>query len=170
MLYARKTSLRIIPALFLFILICSVGATEIKTNTTNMRSNHTNTLDDGIPMPDWHIDSDGYLVFNITNGFEFDLYNVSYDIKFGGGVFIFKVNSKTDAFTDYHPSGETITVKSNDPIVKPWLIVGRPVYFGTYLLTADITIDGMYYGQSWCNIAGILIFIIVLESGFTPGN
>ena len=167
MLGIRKLSLRIIPALFLFIILCSIGATRTPVNTNNADSNCAVTLDDEIF---WHIDRDGYLIFNITNMYEFDLYNISCDIEFWGGILIFKVNSETDAFVDHHASGETITVKSNDPVIEPWSIVGRPMYFGTYMLTIDITIDGTYYGQAWCSSCGIFRFLFHGPAGFIPGD
>jgi len=83
------------------------------------------------------IDRDGYLIFAVKNYLEHDIYNISFDIEFVGGVPFFKADSETDVFVDHLPSGETIEVKSNDPIIKPKPIIGRPLFLGPYFLTID---------------------------------
>ena len=98
-------------------------------------SNSTTT---GDVIISWgHIDRDGYLIFDVKNWLEYDLYNISFDIEFVGGVPFFRANSETDAFVDHLPSGETVEVKSNDPIIKPKPIIGRPLFLGLYFLTID---------------------------------
>lgn len=100
------------------------------------------------------IDRDGYLIFYVENWVEYDIYNISFDIEFIGGFLFFKVNSETDAFVDHLPSGETVEVKSNDPIIKPKPI-GYPLFLGPYFLTID-----EYLGF----IFGIFTYLIVLLS------
>ena len=131
---------------------------QVKTNNTD--SNSAITWN-GFNWH-WHIDNDGYFILNVTNLCEYDIYNISFDIEFVGGVLFFKVNSETDAFVDHLPSGETVEVKSNDPIVKPKPIVRRPLFFGHYLLTIDETINGTYVGQGQFRVYGLFIYLIIL--------
>ena len=99
------------------------------------------------------IDRDGYLIFEVTNWIEHDIYNISFDIEFVGGIPFFRANSETDAFVDHLPSGETVEVKSNDSIIKPKPIIGRPLFLGPYFLTID---------ETRCMIFGLFTYLIII--------
>jgi len=141
-----------LSCVLLFIVFCSIGTTGVLVKTNNTDSNNTITWNgfnidrDGYLICNgFNIDKDGYLILNVTNLFEYDLYNISFDIEFVGGILFFKANAETDAFVEHLSSGETIEVKSNDPIIKPKPIIRRPLFFGYYFLTIDGT-ECMMYG------------------------
>lgn len=134
--------------LLLFIIFCSIGTIGVQVKTNNTDSNNT------ITQNGFSIDKEGYLILNITNPSEHDIYNISFDIEFVGGILFFKANSETDVFVEHLPSGETVEVKSNDPIIKPKPIIGRPLFFGKYILT----IDG-----AQCRAYGLFIYLFSIS-------
>jgi len=124
-----------------------MGTTGVLVKTNNTDSN--DAICNG-----FCIDRDGYLILNITNPFEYDIYNLSFDIEFVGGILFFKANSETDAFINHLSSGETIEVKSYDPVIMPKPIIRIPLFLGRYLLT----ING-----AQCLIYGLLTFLKIIS-------
>jgi len=158
-----------LSCVLLFIVFCSIGITGVQVKTNNTDSDESvlcngfninkdgylicngfNINKDGYLICNgFNINKDGYLILNVTNLFEYDLYNISFDIEFVGGIPFFKANAETDAFVEHVSSGETIELKSNDPIIKPKPIIRRPLFFGYYFLTIDGTqcmMYGLFFG------------------------
>ena len=151
----RKIALMIVVLCLLFMgmIPVAVGMSNYRDKTEADSDTDSNNTIAGYWISYGRIDRDGYLIFNVENRVEYDIYNISFDIEFIGGFPFFKVNSETDAFVDHLPSGETVEVKSNDSIIKPKPIIGCPLFLGPYFLTID---------EYPCFIFGLFTYLIVI--------
>jgi len=152
-------SLRLVCVFVLAVFLCSSGTMGHLLAPNYQSSEKPASLDRN--GPGFWIDDEGYLHFMITNPSPNDIYNTSFYIDFSGGIFLFKVDTKTEAFVDYLASGETVEVKSNDPIIEPRPILNRPIGLGNYLLLMDMYGEDEYQGQISVRLYCIFIFWIM---------